>query len=81
MLKTIEFFIDWDSEFNSNLDYKIIASCEDFDRPDLGCDIYRVETDDPNEIRVIFPDGIEYVPCEMSRYHNGIYNVTAWKAI
>ena len=74
MVKTIEFAIDWKSEYISDMEYQVIMSYEDSE-----CDIYRVETDDESKIRVIFPNDVEHMPYRLSMFSDGIYYVSCWK--
>lgn len=76
MLKTIEFAVDWNSEYISDMEYQVILSYEDSEY-----DIYRVITNDISKIRVIFPNGVEHMPYQLSMFNDGIYYVSCWKEV
>lgn len=79
--KTIEFMVEWNHEYNSDLDYKIVESYENPEIFNSGYDIYQVTTDDVSKIRVIFANGTEYTPDRLIKCNDGIYYVGLWKPI
>lgn len=77
--KTVEFMVEWNHTYNSDLEYKIVESYENPEIFNSGYDIYQVTTDDISKIRVIFGNGTEYTPDQFIKCNDGIYYVSIWK--
>lgn len=70
----VEFMVEYGEFYNSDMNYKIVESGNDYD-------IYRVETDDISKIHVISKNGSEYVAEQTMKFKNGketMYYVSIW---
>jgi hypothetical protein len=80
----IEFMVEDNAYYNSDMEYTIVESYYPEDYGIHGYDIYRVETDNISDIRVIFGNGTEYEAEEAIPFKDGnetIYSVSIWKPV
>jgi hypothetical protein len=75
----IEFMVEHNHHYNSDLEYKIVDSYWSDDL-NSGYDIYRVEADSIADIRVIFADGTEYRGAGSMCFGDVVY-ITEWTLV
>lgn len=81
--KKVEFMVEEGVSFDSDMEYTIVESYYPDDYTP-GYDIYQVETDDIRNIRVTFPNGIEYEADQVVDFKKGnetCYYVSIWNPV
>lgn len=78
----VEFLVEDTAYYNSDMEYKIVESYHPDDLACQGYDIYRVETNNISDIRVVNEvTGIEYEAEQATKCKDGIYVVTVWNPV
>ena len=79
----IQFMVEDNSYYNSDMEYKIIESYYPEEYPQHGYDIYQVETDNISNIHIVDCNMIEYEAEQTIKFKNGdetIYYISVWKS-
>lgn len=81
----VEFMVEETEYYNSDMEYKIVESYRPDEYPSHGYDIYRVETDNISDIRIVNTiSGTEYEAEKTIEWKDGcdtIYVVSLWKPV
>lgn len=81
----VEFMVEDNAYYNSDMEYKIVESYYPDEYPQRGYDIYQVETDNLSDIHVVNETtGIEYEAEQATEFKSDnetMYYVSIWKPV
>jgi hypothetical protein len=85
MKKTVEFMVEENAYYNSDMEYKIVESYYPEEYGQHGYDIYRVEVENISDIHIVNETtGIEYEAEQADKFKNGsetVYYVSIWNPV